>query len=177
MVPSPNAVERRRWLAQGLDAVLGVNDSARTIISEVHRRIDQHPFSDIRPVESDNVLSVLDLARLEELRQLSTDTGFVRELYRSFLSESADLLRQLRDLIEEETAVDRVPGVIESLQATAASVGFRRLAEVCARWPQVRGENAHQEFIDDVTKALKDAHAAVLAYVDTSLTFSCSSYE
>ena len=110
--------------------------------------------------QGDRIIADIDPNRLRELAALGSDSNFLNDLFDSFLAEADDLLADLRAAPVAREA-DRTRDLIESLGATAASVGCMRVWDTCLRAHSAVGTEAFADALLQIELAYTLARGAI----------------
>jgi len=140
---------RRQCAAAGIDAYVTKPIEARELLSLVDRltRRQQAPASsEIRAsavvVPHPRLTTsspVLDPARLERLRQLDDDDGFVASVIRDFIEDADDLVREIAQAAAEHDA-EAFRDRAHALRSSAAYLGATAIFDLCLSWRRISPE-------------------------------------
>jgi CheY-like chemotaxis protein len=163
---------RQSCIAAGMDDYLQKPVKADQLESMLHRWLGGSP-TDAAPdqpaggpgrVEGEGVL---DVAQVQELRELAVATGeptFFRELVDQYLDQAASQLTELREAAARRDAT-ALKAVAHSLRGASATVGATEVASVCVALEEAaaRGEVAGADRLASIDLAVGRATAALKA--------------
>jgi len=120
------------------------------------------------PDSSTRNLDVIDTQTLRELEQLGNGLEFLKDLLDSFVSDSNELFEMLQAKISVED-LDAIHDYAHALKGSAGSVGASRLQNCCVQLTTIQPhelKEQHRKLVSDIKQELRNAHTALLNYVD-----------
>ncbi|MEM8988220.1 MAG: ATP-binding protein [Pseudomonadota bacterium] len=155
-------------LADAIERNVGALEDADETVSQEEMHVVREGYSDnvvLHPAMAAAGAPVIDVDRLEELRELDSDGSFLKTLVESFFRDAAEILRDAKDAVEAGDAA-RLQDARHALRSTALNIGAENLSALCETARAIGPEDvaaAGAQFVDDITSELSDVRTRLTA--------------
>ena len=173
-------VEAKRECEEAnIDAYLTKPIVARTLIDKINSLCNQHSSQSANTsTESNNSASIhtidstvfIDKEVIQSIKDLSTDTHFVRDVIETFISDAANLLSEMESAIANKNYTLYLEHV-HALKGSAGSVGAKRLFEQCKSTPlEAPNDNGYISNLKETNQIFQATKDELINYLSISST-------